>query len=194
MRRRGLLLALVGGGLGAAAWMGARAFDGASGRVAIGSPAPDFRAAVIGAPETFRTIADYQGEVVLINLWATWCVPCVTEMPSIQRLYDRYREAGLKVVGIAVDDPPFADRVAAFVRERGLTFEILHEGSGRVEQDYRTRGIPATYIVGRDGRLRVIRQGATDWDSPGTRAVVEQLLGAAATAPGRRVAGASRPS
>jgi peroxiredoxin len=97
-------------------------------------------------------------------------------MPSIQRLYDRYRDQGFRVVGIAVDDPPYADRVAAFVKEHGLSFEILHEGSGKVEQDYRARGIPATYVIGRDGRIRVIRQGASDWDSEASRAVIAQLL------------------
>jgi peroxiredoxin len=98
-------------------------------------------------------------------------------MPSIQRLHDRYRAQGLRVVGVAVDDPPFADRVRAFVAEHGLTFDILHEGSGRIEQDYRSRGLPATYVIGRDGRIRIIRQGATDWDSPATRAVIARLLG-----------------
>ncbi len=149
-----------------------------SSTVSIGSNAPDFRAAVIGEPERFKGIADYRGEVVLINLWATWCVPCVTEMPSIQALYDKHAANGFRVVGIAVDDPPFADRVATFVKEHNLTFEILHEGSGKVEEDYRARGIPATYIIGRDGRIRVIRQGAADWDTPANSALVTRLLAA----------------
>jgi peroxiredoxin len=140
--------------------------------------APDFRAAsVVAGDTTAHTLAEYRDQVVLLNLWATWCGPCVIEMPSIQRLYDRYRERGLRVVGVAVDDPPFADRVRAFVAEHQLTFDIVHEGSGKVERDYRSRGLPATYIIGRDGRIRVIRQGATDWDSPAHRAVIEQLLG-----------------
>lgn len=175
MSRRALpwLVVLV---LAAGAWLAWG--DDTSAGVHVGSPAPDFAGAVLGDPSRTRGIADYRGEVVLVNLWATWCGPCVTEMPSLQGLYDRFRDRGLKVVGIAVDDPPFADRVAAFVRERGFTFEILHEGSGKVEQDYRTRGIPATYLVARDGRLRLIRQGAADWNTPAVHAVVEQLLAA----------------
>ena len=176
MTHRRVATIAVAGLLGVGAWIGGRAVAGDAGRVGIGTAAPDFRATVIGSPDTYKTIADYRDEVLVINLWATWCVPCVTEMPSIQRLYERYRDEGVKVVGIAVDDPPFAGRVAEFVRERGLTFEILHEGSGKVELDYRARGIPATYIIGRDGRIRVLRQGASDWDSPASRAVVEQLL------------------
>lgn len=175
--KRPLPLAVLGLALlGLGAWYGWR--SAASRGVAPGTPAPDFAGAVLGEPSRIKGIADYRGEVVVINLWATWCVPCVTEMPSIQRLYERYRDRGLRVVGIAVDDPPFADRVAAFVRERGVTFEILHEGSGKVELDYQTRGIPATYVVARDGRLRMIRQGAADWDSPSVHGVIEQLLAA----------------
>ncbi len=165
-------LLLLGGG----AWYGWR--TAAIGGVAPGAPAPDFAGAVLGDPQRVKGIADYRGEVVVVNLWATWCVPCVTEMPSIEALYVKYRDRGLKVVGIAVDDPPFADRVAAFARERGVTFEILHEGSGKVEQDYQTRGIPATYVVARDGRIRMVRHGAADWNTPAIHAVIEQLLAA----------------
>lgn len=176
MQPRGLLTLVAITVVGAGAWLGMRAVGNAAPVVAVGAPAPDFKAVEIGGSGATKTIADYKGDVVLLNLWATWCVPCVTEMPSIQRLYDRYRDQGFRVVGVAVDDPPFAERVAQFVRDRNLTFEILHEGSGKIEQDYRSRGIPATYIVGRDGRIRVIRQGATDWDSEASRAVIEQLL------------------
>jgi cytochrome c biogenesis protein CcmG, thiol:disulfide interchange protein DsbE len=176
MTSRGVATVATVGLLGLGAWFGGRAVSGNTNIVGIGTVAPDFRAAVIGQPNVYRSIADYRGDVLLINLWATWCVPCVTEMPSIQRLHERYRDRGFKVVGIAVDDPPFADRVADFVQKHGLTFEIVHEGSGKVELDYRARGIPATYIIGRDGRIRVLRQGSSDWDSPASRAVVEQLL------------------
>ena len=177
MTRRTAVTLLVVTALGTAGWWGVRQ-AAAAGDVSVGSVAPDFRAASLVPGDTStHSLAEYRNQVVLLNLWATWCGPCVIEMPSIQRLYDRYQSRGLRVVGVAVDDPPFADRVRAFVAEHQLTFDILHEGSGRVEQDYRSRGLPATYIIGRDGRIRVIRQGATDWDSPAHRAVIEQLLG-----------------
>lgn len=177
MTRRLTIIAFVLVALGTAGWWGVRR-AAASGDVSVGSMAPDFRAASLVPGDTGTyTLADYRGQVVLLNLWATWCGPCVVEMPSIQRLYDRYRSRGLRVVGVSVDDPPFAGRVRAFVAEHRLTFDILHEGSGRIEQTYRSRGLPATYIIARDGRIRVIRQGATDWDSPAHRAVIEQLLG-----------------
>lgn len=169
----GVVVALLGGGL----WLGTRLAGGVAGRVGVGTPAPDFRAATIDGSAREKGIADYHGEVVLINLWATWCGPCVVEMPSIQRLYDRFRDDGLRVVAIAVDDPPFVERVRAFVSERNFTFEVLHEGSGRVEAAYQSAGIPATFLVGRDGRIRKLHLGAADWDSQANRAVVAQLLG-----------------
>ncbi len=174
---RALVLTATAGLLAAGAWFGWKRASANPG-VHPGTPAPDFAGQVLENPLQLKGIADYRGEVVLLNLWATWCVPCVTEMPSIQALYERYKDRGLKVVGIAVDDPPFADRVATFAKERGVTFEILHEGSGRVEQDYGARGIPATYVIARDGRVRMIRQGAADWNAPAVHAVIEQLLAA----------------
>lgn len=147
--------------------------------VTAGSPAPEFRAVTLDTPPRPRTLADYRGQVVLLNLWATWCGPCEWEMPGIEALHREFAPAGLKVVGVAVDDPGFEDRVRAFVARKGLTFEILSEGSGKIERDYQARGIPATYLIGRDGIVRKRIAGATEWDSPANRALVAQLLGVA---------------
>ncbi len=166
-------VALLSGGL----VLGTRLSGDSLTQVAVGAPAPDFSAATMDGSGRVKGIADYRGEVVLINLWATWCGPCVVEMPSIQRLYDRYRDAGLKVVAVAVDDPGFEDRIRQFVTERNFTFEVLHEGSGKIENSYQATGIPATFIVGRDGRIRKMQIGASEWDSPANQAVVAQLLG-----------------
>jgi len=145
--------------------------------VTPGAPAPDFRAVTLDVPPAPKTIADYRGEVVLLNLWATWCGPCEQEMPSLQALHEAFGPKGLKVVGVAVDDPGFEQRVRDFVKRKGLTFEILSEGSGKIESDYQTLGIPATYLIGRDGVIRKRIAGASDWNSPVNRALVAQLLG-----------------
>lgn len=166
----GFALAVVGG------WYGWRALAANTSIVGVGTPAPDFAATTLGPNARPVGIREYEGDVVLLNLWATWCGPCVVEMPSIQRLYDRFRGRGLRVVGVAVDDPPFADAVQQFIATRGFTYEFLHEGSGQIEKDYRSMGIPSTYLIGRDGRIRMAVQGATDWDAPAVRAVVERLL------------------
>jgi len=153
------------------------AFDTVASSVSPGSPAPDFRAVTLDAHPVPRGIADYRGQVVLLNLWATWCGPCEWEMPAIEALHRDFAPAGLKVVAVAVDDPGFEQRVRDFVARKGLTFEILSEGSGKIEADYEARGIPATYLIGRDGVIRKRVAGASDWNSAANRALVAQLLG-----------------
>ena len=155
----------------------AGAFETGPSTVSPGSAAPDFRAVTLDAHPVAKGIADYRGRVVLLNLWATWCGPCEVEMPSIEALHRDFATSGLKVVAVAVDDPGFEQRVRDFVARKGLTFEILSEGSGKIEADYQTRGIPATYLIGRDGLIRKRVAGASDWNSPANRALVAQLLG-----------------
>ncbi len=176
-----VVVAVVAALLAAGTALGAR-LGGAPAQVRVGAPAPPFQAATLDGTARRKSLDDYRGQVVLINLWATWCGPCVVEMPSIQRLYDRFRDAGLKVVAVAVDDPGYEQRIRDFVREHQLTFEILHEGTGRIEATFQTQGIPATFLIGRDGRIRKLNLGAADWDSPANRAVVAQLLGVDAQA------------
>lgn len=156
-------------------------FGTAESRVSPGSPAPDFRAVTLDATPIAKSMADYRGQVVLLNLWATWCGPCEWEMPAIEALHRDFAPKGLKVLAVAVDDPGFEQRVRDFVARKSLTFEVLSEGSGKIEIDYETRGIPATYLIGRDGLIRKRVAGASDWNSPTNRALVAQLLGATVT-------------
>jgi peroxiredoxin len=153
---------------------------GNAGVVAPGTPAPDFTASTLDSVPRVKRLQDYRGQVVLLNLWATWCEPCKIEMPSIEELHRAYEPSGLKVVAVAVDDPGFEERVRRFVAERGLTFEVLSEGTGTIERQYQARGIPATYLIGRDGIIRKRIAGASDWSSPANRALVAQLLGTSA--------------
>jgi peroxiredoxin len=148
--------------------------------VSIGSPAPEFKAETVGLTPTVkaerRTMANYRGSVVLLNVWATWCPPCVVEMPSIERLYHDYGPQGLKVVAISIDDAGTDSTIRAFARDHALTFDILHDPSGAIEKDYQTTGVPETFVIGRDGVIRKKIIGASDWDSQGDRALVAELL------------------
>ena len=176
MNRRTIFVAAVAAA-SAAVLAFSGAFDVVESRVAPGAPAPDFHAVTLDSQPVAKGIADYRGQVMLLNLWATWCGPCEWEMPSIQALHNEFASSGLKIVAVAVDDPGFEQRVRDFVARKGLTFEILHEGSGKIESDYEARGIPATYLIGRDGVIRKRVAGASDWNSPANRAIVAQLLG-----------------
>jgi len=176
----GIVVLILGGGLLAATrYLGDELFP-----VTVGSKAPDFRANTIDGAPAAKTLADYKGEIVLLNVWATWCLPCRTEMPSIQALHDRFAARGLKVVAVSIDKPGFDDEIRTFRDQFGLTFEILHDATGNIQRDYQTTGVPETFIIGRDGMIRRKVIAADNWDSPANRALFAQLLGIPASAAG----------
>ncbi len=148
--------------------------------VVVGARAPDFRAQPVagarsgGVPTV--ALARHRGDVVVLNIWATWCDPCRTEMPSLEALYRAYGSRGLRVVAVSVDDDGHDDDIRAFVRQYGLTFEVVHDGSGRIEQAYQTTGVPETFVIARDGVIRKKVAGMEDWASPGNEALIAQLL------------------
>jgi cytochrome c biogenesis protein CcmG/thiol:disulfide interchange protein DsbE len=144
--------------------------------VTIGSHAPTFRAATLDVPPRLRTIDDYRGQVVLLNVWATWCAPCRVEMPSIEALYHVYGPQGLHVVAVSVDDPGTDSTIRAFARRYGLTFDILHDSTGQIQRTYQTTGEPETFVIARDGVIRKKVIGADDWSTPGNQALIAQLL------------------
>jgi len=176
----GIVVLILGGGLLAATrYLGDELFP-----VTVGSKAPDFHANTIDGAPAAKTLADYKGEIVLLNVWATWCLPCRTEMPSIQALHDRFAARGLKVVAVSVDKPGFDDEIRTFRDQFGLTFEILHDATGNIQRDYQTTGVPETFIIGRDGMIRRKVIAADNWDSPANQALFAQLLGIPASAAG----------
>ena len=142
----------------------------------VGSRAPDFAAAALDSPPRTKTNADYRGDVVLLNIWATWCGPCRVEMPSIQSLHDEFAARGLKVVAVSVDGRGKERQIRDFADSLGLTFEILHDPAGGIQRAYYTTGVPETIVIGRDGVIRKRVRGAVHWDSPANRALMEQLL------------------
>ncbi len=140
---------------GADAEGGADVEDSASGgELSEGDKAPDFTVQLANGSEF--TLSDHKDEVVLLNFWATWCPPCVGEMPELQKI----EEAGMEGVKlIAVDCMETKDEVDAFIKENGLTFDIAYDEDGAVEQKYPTAGIPYTLII-KDGVIRSIFMGA----------------------------------
>jgi thiol-disulfide isomerase/thioredoxin len=143
--------------------------------VELNRPAPDFRTVNLNTGDSVSLRGDYTGSVTLVNIWATWCVPCRAEMPSMQRLYDSLGHRGFRIAAISIDEGG-PEEVLAFTRELGLTFDILQDRQGRVQQQYETTGVPESFLLDRNGVLvkRVI--GAHDWASPANQATVERLL------------------
>lgn len=143
--------------------------------VEVGERAPEYRALTL-AGDSVR-LADYLGQPVLVNVWATWCGPCRVEMPSIQRLYERYRERGFVVLAVSVDAAHARPAIEQFVEEHGLTFPILHDPESRIGDLFRTRGVPETVIFDGEGTIVKRFSGSADWDSPANHVLVEHLLG-----------------
>jgi cytochrome c biogenesis protein CcmG, thiol:disulfide interchange protein DsbE len=145
--------------------------------VDVGSRAPAFQARAIDGTGRVKQLADYRDQVVIINIWATWCEPCKMEMPSLERLFQMYGPRGLKVVAVSIDETASDDSVRAYARNLGLTFEILRDNTGEIEKRYQITGYPETFVIAGDGLIRKKWLAAADWTSPGNVALVRTLLG-----------------
>jgi cytochrome c biogenesis protein CcmG, thiol:disulfide interchange protein DsbE len=144
--------------------------------VELGTKAPDFTAFTLDSVPREKRLSDYRGKVLMINVWATWCLPCRVEMPSIEALNKAYASKGLKIVAVSIDDPGTDATIRAFVKQYGLTFEVLHDPRGKISDLYDITGYPETFIVGKDGVIRKKLMSATDWNSPDARALMDRLL------------------
>jgi peroxiredoxin len=176
VKRQLTALAVVIGVLSLAAFALVRRAGDEMFLVGLGSKAPNFHAWTVDGPRHDKSLDQYRGSVVLLNIWATWCRPCVVEMPAIERLYHDLGPQGLKVVAVSIDTEATDSAVRAFATQRGLTFDILRDSSRGVFWKYQATGVPETFVIGRDGVIRKKVIGASDWDSPGDRALVTQLL------------------
>ena len=164
--------------VGAVLTFGARAMGDSVPTVEAGAKAPAFTAVpvanVVGTKP--RSIADYKGQVVLLNIWATWCDPCRAEMPSMQRLHSDLGPQGLKIVAVSVDQPGMEQAIRDFTKEFGLTFDVLYDATQNIQLQYVTSGVPETFVIGRDGVIRKRISGGTDWNAESQKALIRQLL------------------
>ncbi len=117
-------------------------------------------------------LSDYSGQVVLVNLWATWCPPCQAEMPAINAFYEAHKEEGFVV--LAVNNQEDAITVNAFIKAKGFTFPVLLDTQARVLSLYQAHGLPTTFIIDRDGLIQHVQIGEiTDRQ---LQTIVEPLL------------------
>ena len=117
-----------------------------------GDPAPDFTATSLhdGSPVSF---SDYHGQALLVNLWATWCHPCREETPYLQAVYERYRDEGLRVLGVSVDRRADRDLVVEFVEEFGVEYDIALDPGEVSREVFHARGLPTSVVFNRDGTV-----------------------------------------
>jgi thiol-disulfide isomerase/thioredoxin len=127
------------------------------GSVAVGSPAPSYAAVRLGGDSV--SLESLRGKVVMLNIWATWCAPCRDEIPVLQALHEQYGRDGLEIVGVSVDARGEDARIRDFARGMRMTYPIWHDPDDRVSSLYRAIGVPATYLIDREGILRWRRIG-----------------------------------
>ncbi len=105
-------------------------------------------------------LADYAGQVVMVNFWASWCPPCAAEMPELEAYYQTHQHEGFVIIGVNVKDPSVV--VADFAARHALTFPLALDLTGRVSVEYGVVGLPSSYFINREGRIIGYWPGALD--------------------------------
>jgi cytochrome c biogenesis protein CcmG/thiol:disulfide interchange protein DsbE len=166
---------IVVGGFFAYYWMARPLPNPAAQLPHLGQPVADFSLPNLQG----RTISlsSLKGKVVFLNVWATWCQPCIDEMPTIQRLHDQLQPRGLEVLTVSLD-PLGAQIVAPFVKKYDLSFPVLLDVKSQVQKLYGTTGVPESFIIDKAGRLVEKVVGPRDWSHPSMLSMFERLMAA----------------
>jgi cytochrome c biogenesis protein CcmG/thiol:disulfide interchange protein DsbE len=152
-------IALIFGGLASVA-----AFWPPPPPVSVGARAPSFHASRVSGPLRGESLEAFRGSVVVLNIWSTTCIPCLKEMPSLERLSRQFADSGVHVVGISVDERGTTTAsIAEFARQRGVTFGILHDRAGAVMSAYQVNGLPTTVVIDATGVIAFRESGGVDW-------------------------------
>jgi thiol-disulfide isomerase/thioredoxin len=138
-----------------------------------GFSAPDFTLELLGSGEV--TLSDLRGQVVMVNLWASWCPPCRKEMPDIEKVYQDFKDDGLVVLAVNTTYQDSEPAAAAFAQEFGLSFPIPLDRTGAVANRYQLRGLPSTYFIDRQGVIQSVVIGGPMSEAL-IRSKVEDLL------------------
>ena len=127
----------------------------------IGNPAPDF---TVRDADRAVTLSQLHGQIVVLNFWATWCPPCVEEMPSLVQMQQKMRDRGIAVVGVNLDDDDGAYH--SFLKSYNIDFLTVRDDKKQSSRLYGTFKYPETYVIDRNGVVRRKFIGAVDWTAP----------------------------
>jgi len=136
------------------------------------TPAPILNARDLGG--TSRSLADYRGKVVLLNFWASWCPPCLREMPSMERLRIKMAGRPLEIVALASAEGP--DDVKGFLSKMKLSFPILLDADGSNTKRWKVFALPTSFLLDAKGRVRYVLTGPTEWDEGEALKIIESML------------------
>lgn len=139
-----------------------------------GNPAPDWEGRSLEG-EMVR-LDDLRGQIVVLNVWATWCAPCVREMPALEALHREYGPRGVTVIGASVDRGSARGAVRSFVEDHDISFLILLDPDQSIMSRFRTLGVPETFLIGPDGVIAHRWIGEFDPMKPSETERVERLL------------------
>ena len=120
------------------------------------------------------TLDQLQGQVVLVNFWASWCPPCIEEMPSMNHIYQRYREQGLEILGINFQEQP--EQIGDFLKQVQVDFPVLFDEAGSVAHQWNVFSMPTSFLVDRSGKVRYSVSRSIHWDLPENIATLDQLI------------------
>ncbi|MEW5881095.1 MAG: TlpA disulfide reductase family protein [Pseudomonadota bacterium] len=124
-------------------------------------------------------LSDLRGKVVVVNFWATWCEPCVEEMPSMQRLREKLRGEPFEILGVNYQEG--APRIRAFLQKVPVDFPIVRDTDGGVARAWNARVFPSSYVIDADGRIRYALVGSIDWSAPAVEKTLRELMPRART-------------
>lgn len=141
----------------------------------VGDDAPEFSATLLSTGEQV-SLADYRGNVLLVNLWATYCAPCRFETPYLVSIYEEYADRGFRVVGITVDSNNSFGAVERFLAEMEVSYDILLDPDMISMDVFAAIGLPATFIVDRDGVIRFMQYGPILEDDPAFLMRLDEIL------------------
>lgn len=138
----------------------------------VSAPTPDFTLPDPAGKKV--SLKDFRGKLVMLNFWATWCEPCREEMPSMERLYQEFKDDGFVILAVDVKDK--RKDALEFIKELKLTYPIVFDPGGEVGVLYGAWGLPATYLIGAKGEGLARMWGPANWYSTGARALIRALL------------------
>ena len=137
-------------------------------------PAPQYCANTLD--EKVSCLEDYKGKPILVNVWATWCIPCREEMPTLQQLYSEYKDKGLEIVGVSLNNIGMDNRIKRFTDRMNITYSIWHDPDESFTRTFKTIGVPESFLLDKNGTLIYQWKGQFDPLSSATKSLVENAL------------------
>ena len=143
--------------------------------VQVGKAVPEYRAVSVDGDSV--SLGAQRGKVGRFNVWATWCHPCRDEIPELLVLYDKYKPRGLELVGVSIDANGSDEAIRRFMKDFRMTYPVWRDPDERVSTEFLVVGVPATFLIDRNGTLRWRKTGPIQPGDSSLTAAIEQALG-----------------